>query len=206
MMMINFEIKKWPLVVLVSLLIPVLLVAQQKQVMIRIVQDEPFLLDQYDTQLTLQKKPFKIQVLLENTHGLYAFAAFSDSICCRLSELEPINGFANLPDRTMKEVDFNKEKELLVNDDSSCAYWFYDKEISWKGFNKKVFELDSNRVVAVKSIKQVYYVPEHKAIKLKDVHKPLYLLFVAVSDFDSSGKPLKELMRRKLRIDWVKEY
>lgn len=191
--------------ILLCLIAPVLLIAQKKQVLIRIVQDEPFLLDQYDSHITLQKKSFKIQVMLENIGGLYAFAAFSDSICCRLSELDSINDFGRLPERTMKEVDFNKEKELLVNDDNSCAYWFYDKEISWKGFNKKVFELDSNRVVAVKSIKQVFYVPEQREIKLKDLKAPLYLFFVAVSDFDPSGKPLKELMRKKLRIDWVDE-
>lgn len=205
-MMIRTRKNKMLIGLLGCLMIPVLLVAQKKQVMIRIVQDEPVLLSQYETQITLQKKAFKIQVMLENISGVYAFAAFNDSICCRLSELDTISGFGSLPDRTMKDVDYNKEKELLVNDDNSCAYWFYDKEVSWKGFNKKVFPIDSSRVVAVKSIKQVFYVPLQQEIKLKDLNRPLYLFFVAVSDFDGNGKPIKELMRKKLRIDWVDEY
>jgi hypothetical protein len=186
-------------------LLPLLTTAQQKKVTIRIVQDEPFVLDKYDSHITLQKKPFKIQVLLENIAGVYAFASFTDSLCCRVSELDSITGFAELPERTMKDVDYNKEKELLVNDDNSCAYWFYDRELTYKGFNKKVYELDSSRVVAVKSIKQIFYVPDQKEIKLKDLNSPLYLFFLAVSDFDANGHPIKELMRRKLKIDWIPE-
>jgi hypothetical protein len=65
--------------------------------------------------------------------------------------------------------------------------------------------LDGNRFVGTKSIKQVYFSSTKKEVKLKDVTAPLYLFFVAVSAFDASGKPLKELMRRKVRIDWIDE-
>lgn len=187
------------------LLAPMAALSQKKNVIIRIGQDEAVLLDKYENDITLEKKAFKIQVLLENVNGVYVFAAFSDSICCRLSELDTIDGFGELPDRTMREPEFNKEKELLVNDDNSCAYWYYSKETSWHGFNKKIVLLDSGRVVAVKTIKQLYDVPSQRSMKLKEMDAPLYLLFVAVSEFDATGKPLKELVRRKVRINWIEE-
>jgi hypothetical protein len=179
--------------------------AQKKHVSIRIGQDETRLLDQYENEITLQRKAFKIQVMLENVAGVYVFAAFSDSICCRLAELDTLSGFTDLPGRTMREPEFNKEKELLVNDDNSCAYWYYDKETSWRGFNKKVILLDDGRVVAIKTVKQLFFVPEQRLMKLKEMQAPLYLLFVAVSEFDAAGKPVKELMRRKVKIHWIND-
>ena len=187
------------------LLIPLSSIAQKKEVTIRISQDESFLLQQYETNLVLKKSAFKIQVLLGNTEGVYVFAAFTDSICCRVSELDTIAGFGSLPDHIMKEVYFNKEKELLVNDDYSCSYWYYDSDQPEHRFNKKVIFLDSGRVVGTKTVKQLLYVPTQKEIKLKEVKSPLYLLFVAVSEFDSYGKPLKELIRRKVKIDWTND-
>lgn len=187
------------------LLVPVFSYAQKKQVFIRISQDESVLLDNYESNIVLEKKTFKIQVFLDNVAGVYVFAAFSDSICCRLSELDSIAGFMELPDRTMKEPEFNKDKELLVNDDNSCAYWYYDKETAWRGFNKKVVLLDSGRLVAIKTVKQLFYVPDQQEVRLKDINRPLYLLFVAVSEFDVAGRPAKELMRKKVRIEWINE-
>lgn len=187
------------------LLIPFLSPAQKKEVTIRISQDESFLLQQYETELLLKKGSFRIQVLLGNTAGVYVFAAFTDSICCRISELDSIAGFGSLPDRTMKEVYFNKEKELLVNDDNSCSYWYYDSDQPEHRFNKKIIFLDSGRVVGTKTVKNLLYVPTQKQIKLKEVNTPLYLLFVAVSEFDSYGKPIRELMRKKVKIDWTND-
>ena len=178
---------------------------QGKSVSIRIGQDQSVLLDAYENSIVLEKKAFKIQVLLENIAGVYVFAAFSDSICCRISELDTISGFNEMPGRVMKEAEYNKDKELLVNDDNSCAYWFYEKGKSWNGFNKKIVLLDTNQVVAVKTVKQLYHVPSKKEIKLKEMRQPLYLLFVAISEVDEQGRPLKELMRKKVKIEWVDE-
>lgn len=186
------------------LLLPSLAYAQKKEVSVRIVQDESVLLSTYQTDIVLKKKSFKFQVFLDNVAGVYVFAAFSDSICCRLAELDSISGFGDLPNRTMHEPDFNEDKELLVNDDNSCSYWFYSKEKNYQGFNKKVTMLDNGIIVAVKSVKQLYHVPSQKEIKVKEIDQPLYLLFVAVSDFDKDGKPIKELMRRKVKIEWKK--
>jgi hypothetical protein len=189
----------------VIFLLPCICWGQKKEVSIRISQNESFLLQQYETHLVLRKTAFKIQVLLGNTSGVYVFAAFTDSICCRISEVDTIEGLGNLPERTMKEGYYNKEKELLVNDDNSCSYWYYDSDMAEHRFNKKIIFLDSGRVVGTKTVKQLLYVPTGREIKLKEINQPLYLLFVAVAEFDSNGKPLKELIRKKVKIDWIND-
>jgi hypothetical protein len=60
-------------------------------------------------------------------------------------------------------------------------------------------------VVCTKVIKQLFDIGEHKPIKLRDINTPLYILFIAVAEYDSSGKPIRELMRRKLKIEWEDE-
>jgi len=174
-------------------------------VTIRIGQDQSVLLDAYESHIVLEKKSFKIQIMLEHVDGVYVFAAFSDSICCRLSETDSIPGFGDLPSRKMKDVEYNRDKELLVNDENSCSYWFYEKGKPWTGFNKKIITLDTAHIVNIKTVKQLFYVPHQKEIKLKDVNAPLYLLFIAVDESDQAGRPLKELMRKKVRIDWIEE-
>jgi hypothetical protein len=42
--------------------------------------------------------------------------------------------------------------------------------------------------------------------KIKKSEYTLYLFFIAVKDYDANGKPLTELMRRKIKIDWEDEY
>lgn len=178
--------------------------AQNKEVIIRIVQDEAYVLTRYHSEITLKRKPFRIQVLLGGVRGIYSFAGFSDSVCCRLEEADTIPDFSLFPERTMNEVEFNREKELLVGE-SNCSYWYYDPVLSHHRFNKKVVQLDSQRYVGVKTVKQVLYVPTREEIKIKDLRRPLYLLFIAADETDENDRPLRELMRRRVKINWSHE-
>lgn len=191
--------------ILLLLIAPAWLYSQKKHVSIRIGQDQTTLLDTYENSVVLKKKAFKIQVMLENVGGVYVFAAFTDSICCRLTETDSIAGFIDLPGRAIAEPEYNRDKELMVSDDNSCSYWYYDKNVSGHRFNKKVISLDTNKVVGIKTVKQLFYVPNQQEIRLKEIDRPLYLFFVAVSEFDNSGKPAKELLRRKIKIDWAND-
>ncbi|MDZ4795723.1 MAG: hypothetical protein SGI83_15700 [Bacteroidota bacterium] len=188
----------------ILLFLPAVALTQSKNVSIRIQQDESILLDSFETQVVLQKKTFKIQVLLGNTAGIYCYAAFNDSIY-RLTETEEIPGFSNLSLMAIAEEHFNKEKELTINPDG-WAYWFYDPALNWHRFNKKMVFLDTNIVIGAKSIKQFYFTNNKKEVKTKDISQPLYLFFVAAAEVDADKRPLKELMRRKVKIEWVNEY
>jgi hypothetical protein len=60
-------------------------------------------------------------------------------------------------------------------------------------------------MVCTKVIKQCYDIAEGKIIKIKDIKTPLYLFFISASEYDANGNPSKELMRRKVKIEWTNE-
>lgn len=178
--------------------------AQKKDVTVRIVQDDNVVVSETENgSLSLQKKSFKIQVLLQNIRGVYAFASLNDTLF-RLTDTDPIPGFASLPEKVFVEDPYNKEKELMVSPER-WSYWFYDPGVALHPFNRKIIVLDSGRVVGSKTIKQLYILPGRLTIKLKENNEPLYLLFVAVDGEDDKGRPLKELLRRKIKIEWREE-
>lgn len=183
------------------LLMPAVFMAQQKDVSIRIVQnDEAYQLKDFETRIKLVKEGFKIQVLLFQIESIYVFASFSDSVY-KTGPDDSVPGFQDLPNLAMAEEAFNKNKELLISKEG-WSYWFYNPELKWHRFNKKLVFLDSTKVVGVKSIKQFYLLDEKEEVKVKDNNRPLYLFFVAVAENDHNGRPVKELMRRKLKIEW----
>lgn len=189
------------LILNLMLLVPVTACAQVKDLTIRVVQDETsFSLTSFENTIRLKRKGFKIQFLLSRVEGVYIFASFNDSLN-KITATTPVPGFANLPDKVMTEDEYNKNKDLMLSDEG-WSYWFYDPELSWHRFNKKLVELDSGRLVAVRSIKQLFLVERKEEIKLKDVKQSLYLFFVVPATVDGDGKPLTEFKRRKLKIEW----
>lgn len=187
----------------VALFTSLLSFSQEKTALIRIVQDDTVHTPgPGQNHFVLERKSFKVQVLLQNLKGVYIHAGLKDSLY-RLSDEAAVPGFQQLPELTMAEEEHNKEKELMVNDDG-WSYWFYDPEMTWHRFNKKIIFLDSGRVVGSRSVKQLYFLPRRKVVKVKDNHLPLYLFFTAAEE-DSQGRPVKELLRIKVKIDWREE-
>jgi hypothetical protein len=186
--------------VLFFFLLPFNGISQEKNIKIRFVQEDSVYEPDADlAEISLRKKAFKIQVLLQNISGIYVFTSLSDTMY-NLLDTEPVPGFSDLPDKLMTED--NKEKEITVSNDGWC-YWSNVPGASPCGFNKKMILLDSGRVVGIKSIKQLYFLPSGKTLKLKDNRAPVYIFFVAVDGVDSRGKPMRELVRRKIKIDWL---
>ncbi len=176
---------------------------QKKDVSIRVSQDESVLLSDFSTTIQLKKRTFKFQVLLENVKGVYVFASIRDSIY-RFTETSPIRDFIYLPLLELKEDEFNQNKELNISE-TGWSYWFYDTAVAWHPFNNKVIGLGNDRVVCSKIIKQFYDVSERNIIKVRDINTPLYLFFVVVSEYDANGTPTRELLRKKVKIEWVHE-
>jgi hypothetical protein len=184
------------------LLIPAIAFSQEKDVFIRILQDESShkLLD-FQTNLSLRKKGFKFQILLNGVEGVYVFASIKDSVY-RFTETSPIRDFAYLNLLELRDGDkFNLNKELNISE-TGWSYWFYKDSAEWHSFNRAAVGLGDKGIVCTKAIKQLYHTESEEVIKLKNLSTPLYLFFIAVKEFDANGKPLKELMRRKVKIDW----
>lgn len=178
--------------------------SQQKSVVIRIKQDESFVLNEFQTHLTLKKKPFKFEILLENTDGVYVFASIKDSVY-RYTETSPIRDFAYLKLLELRDEDkFNSNRELNISEEG-WTYWFYNDSADWHPYNRKVMPLGGDKIVCTKAIKQLYSTADGNLVRLRDISTPLYIFFIAVKEYDKEGQPALELMRRKLRIDWTDE-
>ena len=186
------------------ILTPVICFSQQKNVAIRVVQDESYTASDFQTNLTLKKKGFKLKILLDKVDGVYVFASVRDSVY-RYTETSPIRDFSYLKLLELRDEDkFNTNKELSLSE-NGWSFWFYNDSAEWHSFSRSIVTLDNGRFVCTKSIKQLYDVAEGKVIKLRNMNTPLYLFFIAVKDYDKDGKPLTELMRRKIKIDWIED-
>lgn len=189
---------------LLFVFIPVISFSQEKEVIIRIIQDESSRLDDFQTNLNLKKRAFKFQVLLGQVEGVYVFASVRDSIY-RFSDTSAIRDFSYLKLLELREADkFNTYKELNISE-TGWSYWFYNTTGEWHSFNRKIVGMGNNRNVCTKAVKQLFDVADGKVIKLKNLTTPLYLFFVAVKEYDKDGKPMTELMRRKVKIEWSEE-
>ncbi|MEO7983752.1 MAG: hypothetical protein ABI688_06700 [Bacteroidota bacterium] len=183
--------------------IPLISNSQEKTIDIRIIQDEKVMwLHDFQTNITLKKKPFKFQVFLNHVEGVYVFASIKDSVY-RFTETSRIDDFTYLKLLELREADkFNINKELNISE-TGWSYWFYNDSAEWHSFNRATVGLGDKGKACTKAIRQLYHTEREEIVKLKNLNSPLYLFFIAPKDVDKDGKPLTELMRRKLRIDWV---
>ena len=179
--------------------------SQEKRVVIRVSQEESSVLSDFQTNILLERKQFKFQIMLKGVEGVYVFASIRDSVY-RFTETSVIQDFGYLNLLELRDEDvYNSNKELNISEDG-WSYWFYKPEPAEHAFNRKIIKFDSSRIVCTKVIRQLNNMAESKVLKLRDVTTPLYLFFVVVAEYDSNGRPLKELMRRKVRIDWTDEH
>ncbi len=177
--------------------------AQNKSLLIKISQDQSIQLNDFQTNITLKKKQFKFQVMLENMRGVYVFASIKDSVY-RYTDTGVIQDFVYLPILELREDEFNDNKELNISE-TGWSYWFYDQDVNWHPFNRRVIGLGKGKKLCTKNIRQFYDVANFNTIKIKDINTPLYLFFVAVAEYDANGNPSKELLRRKVKIDWIND-
>jgi hypothetical protein len=154
----------------------------------------------FESTIKIKKKLFKFQVLLQNLEGVYVFASIRDSVY-RFTETGPIQDFIYLPLLKLRDDEFNRMRELSISE-TGWSYWNYSPKAEVHSFNRKVTPIDTTTFICSKFIRELYDVADNHTIRLRDIDKPLYLFFIAVADYDDTGRPLKELMRRKVKIEW----
>ncbi|NOT51592.1 MAG: hypothetical protein HOP10_09970 [Chitinophagaceae bacterium] len=175
--------------------------AQEQKMAIRVSQDDAVTLTEFESTIKLKKKSFKFQVMLKNVEGVYVFASIRDSVY-RFTENGPIQDFIYLPLLKLKDDEFNRLKELNISE-TGWSYWYYTPTAETHSFARKVTNIDTNTYICSKIIKEFYDVADNFNIKIRDIDKPLYVFFIAVADYDDTGRPLKELIRRKVKIEWT---
>ena len=103
----------------------------------------------------------------------------------------------------LRESDkFNLNRELNISE-TGWSYWFYSDTAEWHSFARNTVGMGDRGIVVNKAIKELYHTEREEIVKLKSIDTPLYIFFLAVKDYDKNGKPLTELTRRKVKIDWV---
>lgn len=175
--------------------------AQEQKLAIRVSQDEAVTLTEFESTIKLKRKSFKFQVMLKNVEGVYVFASIRDSVY-RFTENGPIQDFIYLPLLKLKDDEFNRLRELNISE-TGWSYWYYTPTAETHSFARKVTNIDTNTFICSKIIKEFYDVADNFTIKIRDIDKPLYVFFIAVADYDDTGRPLKELIRRKVKIEWT---
>ena len=134
------------------ILAPVICFSQQKTVVIKVTQDETFTANEFQTNLTLKRKGFKLKVLLDQADGVYVFASVRDSVY-RFTETSPIRDFSYLKLLELRDEDkFNTNKELSLSE-TGWSYWFYNDSAEWHPFSRNIITLDKGRFVCTKSVK-----------------------------------------------------
>ena len=171
--------------------------SQNKTYEIRIFQNDRLIAPEKDS-VKLEKKPFVIEVRLNQLDGVYLYAAFADSVY-NLSKDQVIRDFKDLPAMAMAETEFNTDQELIIQNES-WSFWFYDEKLDWHRFDKNI-KIDGKIVTGRKTIKQFYFPEETKSLPVENVTEPLYCFFTAIEQ-DKKGNAKKELQRYKLKITW----
>src|ERR1700749_3380800 len=113
---------KLAIICFVSLFVSLTTTAQTAQVGIKIIQDGKTYLPGKN-EIQLQRKPFVIEVTLQNTPGVFVKADFTDSMY-RLKDNEPVPDLQKLFSETMTEENNNKHKERAISTEG-WSNWSY---------------------------------------------------------------------------------
>lgn len=130
-------------------------------------------------EITLKKKPFRFELEIIGSDAIYLHASTLDTVWQR-AKLGLMPYQQPFAPNCMAEDNFNKSRLLLV-DDWSLSYWFYDPQLDWHRFDKGA-KLDAGVVKARKTIKKLWLkkrTPESEStVKMVDFSGDLYLVFM----------------------------
>lgn len=135
----------------------------------------------------LKKDTFAIETALNKLDGVFVNSSY-DSVVYRWALQRNIPDFQTIGWKVGVETEFNKDQELLMQDQDSYCYWFYSpKEYYWHRFDSVIVRKGST-IIGTKTIRQLYFYENKQNIAIKDLpKKPIYLSF-----FSTSGSFAKE--------------
>jgi hypothetical protein len=146
----------------------------------------------------LEKKEFQIRITLKKQDGVFMNASFQKDYF-DLKETEEIKDYKWLNQKTHSEENFNKDKTLII-DDETVSYLFYDKKENWHRFDKEV-KVKRRKVIGTKTIKYIEIRDTEEVIDITNVDKDIYLFFVATEKWEDRKTP-KALGRLKVQLKW----
>lgn len=184
---------KFTIICFVALLVTLTTTAQTAQVGIKIIQDGKTYVPGKN-EIQLQRKPFVIEVTLQNTPGVFVKADFKDNMY-RLKDDEPVPDLQKLFSETMTEENYNKDKEMAISTEG-WSNWSYQPKEKWSSFDNEVKIVNDHTVTGRRTVQQ-FYTDDRQTIKVQDIKTPLYLFFLTTTNDMKS-----ELKRQKIKISW----
>lgn len=146
----------------------------------------------------LKKDTFLIMTALDKLDGVFLNSSF-DSVVYQGALKRNLPDFQTIGWKVSVETEFNKDQELLIQDQESYCYWFYDpKEYDWHRFDSVIVRKGST-IIGTKTVRQFYSLDQGKNLTLMEVPKKLYLTFFSINgSFNKENAILNQVQTYQL--------
>jgi hypothetical protein len=146
----------------------------------------------------LKKEAFAIETTLNKLDGVFVNCS-DDSIVYQGALQRNLPDFQTIGWKVSVETEFNKDQELLIQDQESYCYWFYDpKEYDWHRFDSVIVRKGST-IIGTKTVRQFYNLEQGKNLSLLEVPKKLYLTFFSINgSFNKENAVLNQVQTYQL--------
>lgn len=146
----------------------------------------------------LKKEAFAIETTLNKLDGVFVNSS-DDSIVYQGALQRKLPDFQTIGWKVSVETEFNKDQELLIQDQESYCYWFYDpKEYDWHRFDSVIVRKGSS-IIGTKTVRQFYNLEQGKNLSLLEVPKKLYLTFFSINgSFNEENAVLNQVQTYQL--------
>lgn len=148
--------------------------------------------------VNLKKEAFAIETTLNKLDGVFVNCS-DDSIVYQGALQRNLPDFQTVGWKVSVETEFNKDQELLIQDQESYCYWFYDpKEYDWHRFDSVIVRKGST-IIGTKSVRQFYSLEQGKNLSLLEAPKKLYLTFFSINgSFNKENAVLNQVQMYQL--------
>jgi hypothetical protein len=146
----------------------------------------------------LKKDTFLIMTALDKLDGVFVNNSF-DSVVYQGALKRNLPDFQTIGWKVSVETEFNKDQELLIQDQESYCYWFYDpKEYDWHRFDSVIVRKGST-IIGTKTVRQFYSLDQGKNLTLMEIPKKLYLTFFSINgSFNKENAILNQVQTYQL--------
>jgi hypothetical protein len=146
----------------------------------------------------LKKDTFLIVTALDKLDGVFVNSSY-DSIVYQGALQRKITDFQTIGWKVSVETEFNNDQELLIQDQESYCYWFYDpKDYDWHRFDSVIVRKGST-IIGTKTVRQFYSLDQGKNLTLMEIPKKLYLTFFSINgSFNKENAILNQVQTYQL--------